>query len=197
VLESRGAGARVYGVRLEAEGAPGILWSTLGLPGATSAVWLRPDEEEFVRLLGARPPHLAVVMLGGNDGLMLSKGRTTLEAIERDTTRFIRRIRAAAHEADCLVVSPLEAVRAKTGGRLIPKPEVPKVIAVLRRVAEAEGCGFWDMYASMGGKGALKRWVRARLMLGDLIHPRSRGSDLLGEMMAEAIMDAYDAARAP
>lgn len=190
-LRSEGPGARIYGVNLEAR-VPGVLWSTLGLPGATSEVWLRPDRDEFVRLLAERPPDLAVVMLGGNDGLMLSKKRVTLEAIERDTSAFVERVRAASPAVDCLLVSPLEAVRAKGGGRLIPKPEVPMVIRVLRRVAERHGCGFWDMYASMGGRGSLKRWVKARLMLGDLIHPRSRGSDLLGEMMAEAMMRAYD-----
>lgn len=191
VVQSADAGPRVYGLTLDAE-TPGITWTTLGLPGATSGVWLRPDKDEFVRLLAGRDPDLAVVMLGGNDGLMLSKKRTSAETIEENTGRFIRRIRLAVPEVECLLVSPLEAVRAKGGGRLIPKPEVAVVIDILRRVAEREGCGFWDMYASMGGKGSLKRWIKARLMLGDLIHPRSRGSDLLGEMMAEALMRSYD-----
>jgi len=91
-----------------------------------------------------------------------------------------------------LIVSPLEAVRATQGGRMTPKPEVAEVIAIQRRVAEERGCGFWSMYRSMGGEGSLARWVEADLMLGDLIHPRSRGSDLLGEMLAEALMRGYD-----
>lgn len=190
-LKSVDKGARVYGVSLDSD-QPGLTWTTLGLPGATSEVWLRPDGTEFEAQLEHLSPDLAVVMLGGNDGLMLSKKRTTAAAIERDTRAFLARIRAARPGLDCLLVTPLESVRAKTGGRLIPKPEVLVVIDVLRRVAESEGCGFWDMYASMGGKGSLKRWVKAKLMLGDLIHPRSRGSDLLGEMMVEALMTAYD-----
>ncbi|MEO1232596.1 MAG: GDSL-type esterase/lipase family protein [Myxococcota bacterium] len=192
MLESTGPGARVFGLTLQAD-VPGITWSTLGLPGATSEVWLRPDEEEFVRLLAEHGPDLAVVMLGGNDGLMLAKKRTTAAAVERDLRAFLKRIRRAKPELDCLLVTPLEAVRAKGGGRLVPKPEVAVVIDVIGKVARTEGCGLWDMYASMGGKGSLRRWVKARLMLGDLIHPRSRGSDLLGEMMVEAIMEAYDA----
>lgn len=191
-VESVGAGARVFGLSLVAD-VPGITWSTLGLPGATSEVWLRPDEEEFVRLVAEHTPQLAVVMLGGNDGLMLSKKRSTPEAVERDLRRFLARIRKAEPGLDCLLVTPLEAVRAKGGGRLVPKPETGVVIDIIERVARSEGCGLWDMYASMGGKGSLRRWVKARLMLGDLIHPRSRGSDLLGEMMVEAIMEAYDA----
>ena len=191
VLRSRTPGPRVYGVALDAE-VPGITWSSLGLPGATSAVWLRPGEDEFVRLLAERAPDLAVVMLGGNDGLMLSKKRVSAEAIERDLTRFLDRIRAARPGVDCLLVTPLEAVRQKGGGRLVPKPELQTILRITRDVAQAEGCALWDMYASMGGRGSLERWVDAGLMLGDLIHPKSRGSDLLGEMMTEAIMEAYD-----
>ena len=185
--------SRIYGINLEAK-VSGITWSSLGLPGATSEVWLRPGRKEFVRLLRRFEPTLAVVMLGGNDGLMLSKKRTTIEAIEKDTRNFIKRIQASEPESDCLLVSPLEAVRAKAGGRqLIPKPEVLEVIKALQRVAKDQGCGFWDMHASMGGVGSLKKWIKANLMLADRIHPRSRGSDLLGEMMAEAIMRSYDA----
>ncbi|MBX2814141.1 MAG: hypothetical protein KTR25_20195 [Myxococcales bacterium] len=191
-LRSESANVRLYGMSLEAKRA-GIVWTTLGLPGATSDVWLRPNKEEFVRLLSRHRPHLAVFMLGGNDGLMLSKKKTTLRAIEKSTRRLVGRVREAYPRMDCLLVSPLEAVRAKGGGRrLIPKPEVPKVIEIQRRVARKEGCAFWDMYTSMGGKGSLKKWVKARLMLADFIHPKSRGSNLLGEIMAEAIMTAYD-----
>lgn len=192
VLRATKPGVRVLAVGLEAD-APGLTWSTLGLPGATSKVWLRPDAEEFQALLADRAPELAVVMLGGNDGLMLAKKRQTADSIEKDLGAFVDRIRAGLPEVDCLLVTPLEAVRAKAGGRLVPKPEVKTIIALTERVAKAKGCALWDMYASMGGPGSLKRWVDARLMLGDLIHPRSRGSDLLGEMMAEALMNAYDA----
>ncbi len=190
-VTASGPKLRLYGVSLEGEG--GALWSTLGLPGATSEVWLRPDPEGFGRLLAAEAPDLVVVMLGGNDGLMLSKGRVGADDIERDTDAFVGRLAAGAGEAACLLVSPLEAVRAKAGGRsLVPKPEVPVVIERLRRVAERRGCAFWDMYAAMGGRGSLARWVEAKLMLGDLIHPKSRGSDLLGELMVESLMRAYD-----
>lgn len=190
-LETVKAGARVFGVVLEAE-TPGVVYESIGLPGATSEVWLRPNERDFERLLGAREPALVVHMVGGNDALMLSKNRATLEEIERSMHRFFDRVEEASPRADCLVVSPLESVRATAGGKMTPKPEVLEVIEVQRRVAAARGCGFWSMYASMGGRGSLEKWVAADLMLGDLIHPRSRGSDLLGEMMAEALMEGYD-----
>lgn len=191
VLRATSPGARVFGLVLEAD-LPGVVYESVGLPGATSEVWLRPEADDFQRQLGVRDPSLIVVMLGGNDGLMLSKGRTTLEAIEKANRELIARLKVAAPHADCLLVSPLEAVRAKADGRMVPKQEVKEIIAMQKRLSTETGCAFWDMYASMGGEGSLKKWIGAGLMLADLIHPKSKGSDLLGEMMAEALMNAYD-----
>ncbi|MBK8015006.1 MAG: hypothetical protein IPK13_27115 [Deltaproteobacteria bacterium] len=187
-------GPRLFGVVLEAD-QPGVVYESIGLPGATSRVWNEPDREDFERQLGLRDPALVIVMLGGNDGLMLSKERTTTERIEADLDAFVGRIQEASAKTDCLLVSPLEAVR-KKGSQFIPKPEVLEVIELERRVAERRGCAFWDMHAAMGGEGSLAKWVKSDLMLPDLIHPRNRGSNLLGEMMSEAIMDAYDEHRA-
>ncbi len=191
-LRATKPGARVFGVSLEAQ-VPGVSYESVGLPGATSDVWLLPEPSDFARQLLARDPVLVVTMLGGNDGLMLSKGRTTAEKLEVATREFVKRVQAAVPDADCLMISPLESVRARTDGRMDPKPEVLQVIAIQKKIASEAGCAFWDMHASMGGEGSLKKWVSAGLMLGDLIHPKSRGSDLLGEMMAEALMTAYDA----
>ena len=56
-------------------------------------------------------------MVGGNDALMLAKNRTTLGEIERSMHRFFERVEGAVPGADCLIVSPLESVRATAGGR--------------------------------------------------------------------------------
>ncbi|MEM6368689.1 MAG: GDSL-type esterase/lipase family protein [Myxococcota bacterium] len=190
-LEALSPGARVFGVVLESRG-PGVVYESIGLPGATSEVWTRPQREDFIQMLAARQPALVVHMVGGNDGLMLSKKRTALQKIEAAMNAFFDRVAEAAPEADCLIVTPFEAVRAKADGRKLPKPEVQDIAALQRKLAEARGCGLWDMYTSMGGEGSLQRWIDADLMLADLIHPRSRGSDLIGEMFAESLMEAYD-----
>jgi lysophospholipase L1-like esterase len=190
-LEATTSGPRVFGVVLESR-APGVVYESIGLPGATSEVWTRPDREDFVRMLAVREPGLVVHMVGGNDGLMLAKKRTELPQVEAAMNEFFDRVEEAAPGADCLIITPFEAVRAKADGRMEPKPEVLEIAALQRKLAEERGCGLWDMYASIGGAGSLQRWLDADLMLADLIHPRSRGSDLIGEMLAESLMKAYD-----
>lgn len=194
-LRAKTAAVRLFGVSLEAE-VPGVIYESIGIPGATSAAWLYPDEDGFRAQLQHRNPALIVTMLGGNDARALHQKRTTIKNIEASTRGFLARLQASAPDADCLVVSPPDAVEAKASGAMKSRPEVPKVIAVQEEVAAEMGCAFWDMYESMGGSGSLEKWIRADLISPDLIHPKGPGADLLGELMAEALMNAYDASMA-
>jgi hypothetical protein len=190
-LKAKSRGVRVFGVSLEA-GVPGIVYETIGLPGATFEVWMLPDEEDFSRQLVHRDPRLVVTMLGGNDGLMLSKKKTTLEKIEENTNAFLARLRKAAPDADCLVVSPMDAARTSVGGEIVSKEEVPQIVELQKRLSQAHGCAFWNMWQSMGGSGSLARWHKQGMINADMIHPKGYGGDLLGEMMVSAMMEAYD-----
>jgi lysophospholipase L1-like esterase len=191
-LKTRGKNVRLFGVSLEAR-VPGVIYESIGIPGATSEVWLYPDPRGFEKQLVARDPSLIITMLGGNDARALHQKKKTLIEIEKSTRAFLARLEESAPGADCMVVSPMDAVEAKASGEMKSKAEIPEVLAVQKRVAKDMGCAFWDMYASMGGSGSLERWVKAGLINPDLIHPRAAGADLLGELLAEALMDAYDA----
>jgi hypothetical protein len=191
-LKTRGKNVRLFGVSLEAR-VPGVIYESIGIPGTTSEVWLYPDPKGFEKQLVHRNPALLVTMLGGNDARSLHQRKKTLIEVEKATRAFINRLQEATPDADCMIVSPMDAVVAKANGEMKSKAEVPEVVAVQKKVAREMGCAFWDMYASMGGSGSLERWVKANLVNPDLIHPLATGADLLGELMAEAIMNAYDA----
>jgi lysophospholipase L1-like esterase len=190
-LVAKKADLRVFGVALEAN-VPGVIYESIGVPGTTSEVWLFPEPEGFRAQLAHRDPALVVTMLGGNDARTIHQKRRKIEDVEKGTRGFIQALKRGAPNADCLIVSPLDGVHAKASGEMTSKPEVKKVIEVQRKVAREEGCAFWDMFASMGGAGSLEKWFNAGLINPDLIHPRATGGDLLGEMMAEALMNAYD-----
>jgi len=53
------------------------------------------------------------------------------------------------------------------------------------------GCAYYDQLASMGGSGTLKRWDKVGLMWKDLVHPRTKGLNLLGDLLTEAIRNHY------
>jgi len=186
VLKTRGGPVAVYGVSLE-NGRPGVVYDSVGIPGATARTFLKAPERAFSVQLARRSPSLVVLMLGGNDAWETSRGRMTLEDVQSDTAALIDRIRAAAPETACLLMAPMESATRTVGGELETRPLLDEVARIQHEVALSKGCGFWNMREAMGGPGALSRWVDAGLMNPDLIHPRIPGADLLGHLFDLAL----------
>ena len=47
----------------------------------------------------------------------------------------------------------------------------------------------------MGGEGSMARWFKARPQLGggDLTHPTPLGAEVIGDMLVDALVNAYEA----
>ena len=47
----------------------------------------------------------------------------------------------------------------------------------------------------MGGEGSMARWFKVRPQLGggDLTHPTPRGAEVLGDLLSDALVRAYEA----
>jgi lysophospholipase L1-like esterase len=171
----------------------GVVVDTLGVPSVDASLYLRTDETLFIEQLRQRAPSLVVVMLGGNEVKRMAWGKAELPTIEKDLHAFIRRAQQAAPNASCLVVSPIDSVRGK--GAPVPfeqRPQLAPFLEVQRRVAKEEHCAYFDLFNAMGGSGALKRFWSRGLVHADLVHPRSDGLDLLGELISAALLRAWD-----
>lgn len=219
-VRARGPGAVIQGLALEHE-AGGIVVDTLGVPSADATLWLDADAEIFARQLAARSPSLVVAMLGGNEVRRLAWGRSSRAQVAESLRSLLRRLKDAS-QAACLVIGPLDAVKgppdaAQDGGdandaktlaaaaasdgvgadAFVPRPQLDDIIEIERRVALEEGCAFFDLYAAMGGRGSLKRFHEAHVLHDDLSHPRGRGLDVLGQLVADALLEAYAASTPP
>lgn len=192
VLVTEGAGAKVYGAALEKEGA-GVVVDTIGVPAASAQLYVEATEKDvFVRQLQQREPSLFVAMLGGNE--VRSLDYRTIDAARFDAylTELLARVKQAAPEAACLLVSPIDAVKASAAGEeLTTRPEIETVIQVERAVAKREGCAFFDLFAAMGGKGSLARFKDKGFLSEDLVHPTWRGGDVLGQLFADALLQSW------
>ncbi|HSP77841.1 MAG TPA: GDSL-type esterase/lipase family protein, partial [Myxococcaceae bacterium] len=100
-------------------------------------------------------------------------------------------------DAACLVISPIDAAVRTMGGELTPRRGTREVAAIFHEVARENGCAWWDALEAMGGEGAAIRWLSAGLLNKDLVHPRARGSDLLGHLFDLAMQRAWAASRMP
>ena len=177
----------VLGVVLQHQ-RPGIVLDTLGVPSADANLFLRAHEDIFRAQLAERSPRLLLFILGGNEAKRLEWGRSKLAEVEDGLRSFVRRSRAAAPGSACLVVGPIDAVRGKGPNKLAQRPYLDEVISIERQIALSEGCAFFDIFSAMGGSGSLARFVQAGLIHEDLVHPRSHGLDILGQLITDALL---------
>jgi lysophospholipase L1-like esterase len=188
----RGDGeVRLLGLAAERPG-PGVRWDVLATNGARADWLLEWDPGLFTEALAQREPDLLVLLYGTNE---VEDDDLDLDGYARKLADVLERVRGAAPEASCLVVGPPDLSH-RERRRWLGTPELlPQLIERQRTLAAEAGCAFFDLYAAMGGSGAMDRWAAAEPPLGgrDRVHLTARGYRLLGEALAGALLRAYDA----
>ncbi|MBI5486235.1 MAG: LysM peptidoglycan-binding domain-containing protein [Deltaproteobacteria bacterium] len=193
-LEIRAVGDgefRLLGVETARPG-PGVLYDVLATNGARADWLLSWNGDLFSDCLARRDPDLVVLMFGTNEA---SDSDLDLDRFSADFARVLELLHTSAPDASCLVLAPPD-MSERRHGRYAGTPEIlPPLVEAERSAATAAGCAFFDTFAAMGGSGAMDRWVAADPSLGaaDHVHLTSRGYRTLGEAVAAALLDAFDA----
>jgi lysophospholipase L1-like esterase len=196
-VQAGAEGAVALGVTLE-HARPGVVVDGLGVPSSDASLFLRVDEEALQAQFQARRPSLVVFMLGGNEVKRLEWKRSSPAQVDRDLDELVRRVRQAAPGASCMLVSPIDALVGGDGpDSEDPRPFLAHVTRIQADVAERNGCAFFDLHAAMGGDGSLLRFDRAGLMHEDRVHPKGQGLDLLGQLLTDALLNAWQATPRP
>ncbi len=194
-LESKGAGPVFHaaptsglpefcGVVIEADPheQAGVVVDQMGINGARLATQLAWDERAWVTEAKRRSASLVVLEYGTNEA---SDEKTKPEAFAQNMARVMARMRAASPACDCLVLSNTE--------RADRQEKTLEVQSALKAAARASGCGFWDTYAAMGGKGGILQWrgETSPRASPDGIHLTARGYRELGDKLASDVLSAY------
>lgn len=182
---------QMFGVTLESSHA-GVQYDSLGVNGAfigLLAHYLDPDH--WAEQLRHRSPDLVIIGYGTNESQF---ERLPMEQYELDTKEAIRRIRTALPGASIMLLGPMDRGARGPGGGIVTRPMIPKLISYQRRVAAEMGCAFFDEFTAMGGEGTVARWceARPRLMGGDFTHPTAQGSEIVGTLIYDAIIRAFE-----
>lgn len=184
--------SRAYGVVMERDG-PGVVWDELSLIGSFTQRLDYQNAQHLADQIKRRDLDLMVFMFGGND---LSRENTDLrrntDLYEREYARVIRKFRAGKPEASCMVMSLTDHAQ-HVGEAIVSRTMVGRLVAAQRRVAEQEGCAFYDTYDAMGGAGTVERWRKADppMAAPDLRHPTIIGQRYIGNAFYHALMSAY------
>lgn len=189
-LRADGKGVKLFGVSFEAE-QPGLIYDSIGPVGADAAVYLTFEQSSMRNSIRALDPDLVVLMVGGNDALAVRKAVRSLDEVRQQHVDLIDALKQHAPNAECLVWAPMDAGEKLDDGTVITKRYIEEIRDIQRETALEMGCAFWDTFASMGGHGSFGRWLDRGLMNHDMVHPRSKGGDLMGHLFARAFMNAY------
>lgn len=181
-----------YGVVMETKG-PGVVWDALGVVGVGSRSFTQHSRKHIAAQIAQRDPDLLVVMLGGNELGLPALSQGTGSGYVPYFTDTLRRLRAGAPDAACLIITPVDQ-GTREGGTPRTKPNLPRLVAAQQKAAEAEGCAFWNAWAAMGGPDSIIRWstMKPPLAWTDLNHLSKAGQDIVGNLLADAIEHGYD-----
>jgi lysophospholipase L1-like esterase len=195
LFEVRAAGnglARGYGVVLERD-VPGVVWDELSLIGSFTQRLDYQDPEHLGWQLRRRNVDLMVFIFGGND-VQREFGdlKTTMTPYENEYTRVLHKFRAGRPEASCMVMSLIDH-GSREDNTVRTRSIVPRLVAAQRRVAEAQGCAFFDTFHAMGGENSIGRWYQARPQLAapDFSHPTAAGQGVIATLVYRALMKRY------
>ena len=184
--------ARAYGVVMERDG-PGVVWDELSLIGSFTQRLDYQNPEHLAGQIKRRDLDLMVFILGGNDLTREhSDLKRTTDPYEREYARVIKKFRAGKPEASCVIMSVTDHAE-RVGEAIVSRKIVGRLAAAQRRVAEQEGCAFYDTFGHMGGDGTVARWRKTNppLAAPDLRHATLAGQRHIGESFYQALMNAY------
>jgi lysophospholipase L1-like esterase len=190
-----GGPVRLFGVALERD-VPGVVYDALGSHAAMAVYWQRQDRGHWRAEMDLRDPALVILQYGTNESDLW---RLELAEYERALGALIDEVHEIAPRASVLMVEPLDRAEYKKG-RMATKPVILDIVAIQRKVALSHGAALWSTFEAMGGAGSMVRWVKAKPALAgvDLTHPTPLGAEVLGDMLSDALIAAYEAwKRAP
>lgn len=182
---------QMFGVTVESSHS-GVQYDSLGVNGAFIGLLAHYlDADHWGEQLRHRRPDLVIIGYGANESQF---ERLPMDQYEQDTREAIRRVRAALPGASIMLLGPMDRGARGAGGGIVTRPMIPKLIAYQRRLATETGAAFFDTFTAMGGEGTVAEWcdARPRLMGGDYTHPTAQGAEIVGTLIYDAMVRAYE-----
>ena len=179
-LRARGH-VRLFGETLEAH--TGAVVDNLGVVNATAKAMRTSDLDDHLKnQLAHRAPDLYVVMYGTNEAEWLAPKGAGMAEHEKLFGELLATLRAAAPQASCLVVSPLDQLDWRDE-KMPPRASIPAMVEAQHRAATEHGCAFWSVYDWMGGKGSSLAWHKRGWVVKDFQHPTTEGAERIADAL--------------
>lgn len=159
----------------------GFSMSEAGINGASTSSWLRCDlwEEDLRRVM----PDMVIFSIGINDIQGADFDARRFKANYRELVKRVRKVNPRC----AILFSGIN----DSWKRHDVNSHTAQAEEAFKELAQEYKAVFWDWYEVMGGAGSMALWEGAGLAQSDKIHFTSNGYKLVGDLLFDAIMDAY------
>ena len=163
---TNGNSSRIYGLLLENNQQPGVIYNMIGVNGTTYYHYNKA--EHFWEQLPVLEPDLVIVSLGTNEAL---GGNYTATAFRSEVERFLSNLRQSVGNVPVLLTTNPDVLRR----RRYENPANKLIRSVILETAKAQSTAWWDLYEIMGGEGSVRDWREKEFAHTDFIHFTKEG----------------------
>ena len=171
---------------------PGFTLSSIGVNGAAVPDYLRCTH--FVRDLRMLHPDLVIFGIGINDAV---PANFDTAAFRQNYLALIDSVRAANPDCAFLFVTNNDSFRKTGRRRYAVNTNGALAREVFYRLAREVDGAVWDQYEVMGGQKSMDKWRIHKLAQTDRVHFTAAGYRLVGNLLADALLQALDAHSQP
>ena len=171
-----------YGMSLETSQNKGLIYHSVGVGASQYGSLLL--EELLDEQLPSLNPNLILLDFGTNNYLYDNQVKPELGP---QIEKIINNLRSIAPKATILLTSTQDLYyksKHVTSGIVFRN--------LIDSLAKKNHCLFWDWYAVSGGKKSLVKWRDAGYAQTDLVHLTTKGYELKGQLLFEAIKNSLD-----
>lgn len=173
---------RIYAFLLENENG-NVSYSSIGVNGATFGTFLNLyGTKEILKYL---KPDCIIFSYGTNDAL--HRLDTTL--MKNQVSACINKLRSALPGIPVIFTTPGDHL---INNKKSLNPRVAPSAGLIKATALENGCGVWDFFSVMGGKGSVRDWYSSQLVFKDGVHLSKKGYRYQGDLFFEAIIKLKD-----
>ena len=182
--------ADIYGVLLDQK--TGVSMDNIPMRGSSGSIFTNISRKTLAPFFEHENVALIILQFGGNSVPAL-KGEKSLHTFCKNIQRQVRLFQQLAPKAKILFIGPSD-MSTNIGGTMQTYPLLPQFVELLDQYLTECGAAFWDMFAAMGGRGSMVRWVNARPQLAgeDYIHFTHKGAERVSDLLYETIDTYYN-----
>lgn len=181
----------IYGFSLRSD-TEGVLYHTIGNNGAAYSSYLSTDG--FAEGISRLDPDLVIFSLGTNEAYGTNDGM-----LSYTIKNIIKEIKSLSPGTRFLLTTPSETQKRIRAGRrkrrkrysYAPNARINTVREEILRVGRQEHLAVFDWYDVAGGEGASLKLLSAGLLSKDRIHKTRTGYTVEGELLFNALNNAF------